>query len=324
MKKLLVLFVSFIVLLGSAVVSNAALFDYTCKTKYPIVLVHGAFFRDKNMLGINYWWGIDKALKDKGAQVYVSNQDPFNGVNPRTQQLANELAYQYKLWFGPLWGFSKINIIAHSMGPLDSRNLISNYAIPGVCAAGSCNSKIASLTSIAGTHKGSQVADLLYWAQNNIPILGPVVGDMLEGLIDLFGETFELAKDQNTKLLLHDLTSDFAVNTFNPNTPNKPGVLYESYAGKINHIDYSVDPIGQPIVDLLYTVMNLMGAGPNDGLVSVESAKWGTFKGIIPSDPGSVGVNHFYEINQFIGMTPGFDAEGFYVGLAKSLKARGY
>jgi len=75
------------------------------------------------------------------------------------------------------------------MGPLDSRNLISNYGIPGVCTAGACNAKVATLTSVSGTHKGSEVADLLYMAWHGIPILGPVVGETLTDLIDLFGET---------------------------------------------------------------------------------------------------------------------------------------
>ena len=335
MKKLFVLSMSLIMLLGSVAIGNAWWWD-ECKTKYPIVLVHGAFFRDKNMLGINYWWGIDNTLRQKGAKVYVSTQDPFNGVNPRTQQLANELAYQYKLFGGPLYKFSKINMIAHSMGPLDSRNLITNYAIPGVCAAGSCNSKVATLTSISGTHKGSEVADVLYWAYNEIPILGPIVGDALTDLIDVFGETFEMAGEQNTKLLLDNLISDFVINTFNPNTPNMPGVKYEAYGGKINYINPAADLLGQTVAGVLYTVMNLMGAGDNDGLVSLDSAripalcKAGTtcsapvWKGNMETSLLYPGVNHFYEINHFLGITPGWNAKGFYVNVARDLKARGY
>lgn len=54
---------SLIMLLGSVTIGNAWWWD-ECKTKYPIVL-HGAFFRDKNMLGINYWWGIDNTLRQR-------------------------------------------------------------------------------------------------------------------------------------------------------------------------------------------------------------------------------------------------------------------
>lgn len=330
MKKIFALSISLVLLLGSFTFVHALTLPWNeCKTKYPLVLVHGAFMRDKNMLGINYWWGIDQTLRNKGAKVYVSNQDPFNGVAPRTQQLANELAYQYKLFLGPLYKFKKINIIGHSMGPLDSRNLISNYAIPGVCKAGACNAKVATLTSISGTHRGSQVGDLLYMAWNGIPILGPIVGETLTSLIDLFGETFEMAPNQNTKLMLDNLRSDWTIKTFNPNTPNKSGVVYEWYAGKINYVNPLVDFLGQSVGGLLYTVMNLMGAGDNDGLVSIDSAKWGNPGKVVPGGIMTTsllypGVNHFYEINHILGWTPGWDAKGFYVNVAKNLKARGY
>jgi len=342
MKKLFVFTLSVILLLGSVTFANAVIVtDWTCRTKYPIVLVHGAFFRDKNMLGIDYWWGINDTLKSHGAKLYVSNQDPFNGVNPRTQQLADELAKEYANFFSPLYHFSKINIIAHSMGPLDSRNLITNYGIAKVCSAGSCNSKVATLTSISGTHKGSEVADALYYIYYDLPILSDLgitvpIGDAITDLIDLFGETFEMAGDQNTKLLLDNLISDFVINTFNPNTPNRAGVKYEAYGGKINYINPAVDLLGQTVAGILYAVMNLMGAGDNDGLVSLDSAHIPTlcksgetcstpvWKGTMETSLLYPGVNHFYEINQFLGNTPGWDAKGFYVKIAKDLKARGY
>jgi triacylglycerol esterase/lipase EstA (alpha/beta hydrolase family) len=221
------------------------------------------------------------------------------------------------------------------MGPLDSRNLITNYGIPGVCEAGSCNGRVATLTSVSGTHKGSEIADILYKAWHGIPILGPAVGKIVTEVINLFGETFEMAPKQNTELLLNNLISDFVVNYFNPNTPNMPGVSYEAYGGKINYINPIIDPLGQGIAGILYTVMNLMGAGPNDCLVSLESAHipdlcknegqcTSVWKGALTTSWLYPGVNHFYEINHFLGITPGWDAKGFYVTVAKDLKARGF
>ena len=43
-----------------------------CKTKYPILLVHGVFFRDFRYL--NYWGRIPKELKRNGAAVYYGQQ----------------------------------------------------------------------------------------------------------------------------------------------------------------------------------------------------------------------------------------------------------
>ncbi|MBY6921890.1 triacylglycerol lipase, partial [Clostridium botulinum] len=44
-----------------------------CKTKYPIVLVHGVGFRDLKY--INYWGRIPKELIRNGATVYYGNQE---------------------------------------------------------------------------------------------------------------------------------------------------------------------------------------------------------------------------------------------------------
>jgi len=334
MKKLLVLVISLIMLLGTVSISNA-LTDTTCKTKYPIVMVHGAFMRDINMMGINYWWGIPDALKAKGASFYVTNQDPFNSEAVRAQAVANELGVQYALAGGPLYHFDKINIIAHSMGPLDSRNVIANYAIPGVCAAGTCNTKVATLTSIAGTHTGSQVADVLWTLQTGIPILGPIVGTVIEDMINVIGGWFFLIQGQNTLALLNDLTTSTVTKVFNPNTPNQPGVLYQAYGGKVNPVSLISDPTSW-VSELLYVVMKAGGAGDNDGLVSLDSAHIPSlcaagktciapvWRGAMTTSALYPGVNHFAEIDHFLGIHSGWDAKGFYVNLAKDLKAKGY
>jgi triacylglycerol lipase len=335
MKKLLVLVISLIMLLGTVSIASAWGVDTSCKTKYPIVLVHGAFMRDSNMLGINYWWGIPAALRAKGAVLYVTNQDPFNSEAVRAQAVANELGVQYALAGGPLYHFTKINIIAHSMGPLDSRNVIANYAIPGVCAAGACNAKVATLTSISGTHTGSEVADVLWTLQTGIPILGPIVGYVIEEMIDAIGGWFFLIQGQNTLALLKDLLTTTITKVFNPNTPNQPGVLYQAYGGKMNFGSLITDPTGL-VSDLLWAVMKAGGAGDNDGLVSLDSARIPSlcaagktciapvWRGAMTTSFLYPGVNHFAEIDHFLGIHAGWDAKGFYVNVAKDLKAKGY
>ena len=43
-----------------------------CETKYPVLLVHGVFFRDYKFP--NYWGRIPKELELNGAEVYFGNQ----------------------------------------------------------------------------------------------------------------------------------------------------------------------------------------------------------------------------------------------------------
>ena len=313
MRKILVFVIGVMVLLGGIMPLYAST---NCATKYPIVLVHGIGNTDKSLLGINYFWGIPAALRKEGATVYVSNQDPYNGETIRATKLAQELGEQFAI--NPTW--TKINIIAHSLGGLDSRNVIANYNIPG---KGPAKNYIASMTSISGTHKGSQMADLLWGLYTGIPVVGNFVGNMIGDAFNaVTGLIFYDTSKPNTMLMIHDLTSDFTINTFNPNAPDQPGVMYQSWGGKINYIGFTT--IDQLWVGPLWLAMKAMGSGDNDMLVSLDSAKWGTWRGAITTSWLFPGVNHLYEIDQLFGITPYFDAKGFYVSVVKDLKAKGY
>ena len=63
--------------------------------------------------------------------------------------------------------------------------------------------------------------------------------------------------------------------------------------------------------------------GKNDGLVSVESAKWGT-KFILLEPEGKRGISHGDVVDLNRENIPGFDVREFYVDLVKDLKQRGY
>ena len=49
-----------------------------CATRYPVLLVHGAFFRDVHWL--SYWGRIPAALEQNGAAVYFGNQQSAESV----------------------------------------------------------------------------------------------------------------------------------------------------------------------------------------------------------------------------------------------------
>ena len=59
---------------------------------------------------------------------------------------------------------------------------------------------------------------------------------------------------------------------------------------------------------------------PNDGLATVESAKWGTFKGCIPAD-------HMEQLGQKslpdVNVRTGFDVAWFYTNVAGDLAGQG-
>ncbi len=60
-----------------------------CRTRYPIVMVHGIFFRD--WMFINYWGRIPKELMRNGAQIFYGKQQSSNAVCKSAQELKENI-----------------------------------------------------------------------------------------------------------------------------------------------------------------------------------------------------------------------------------------
>lgn len=112
------------------------------QTKYPIVLVHGLAMKDTFFL--RSFGKIDRMLRIQGHRVYVSHVDGFGSVESNALQLKKEIND-----FLQETGAEKVNIIAHSKGGLDAKEMIAHLAMAG---------KVASLTTLCTPHKGSPVA----------------------------------------------------------------------------------------------------------------------------------------------------------------------
>lgn len=138
--------------------------EYT-KTQYPIVLVHGIngyaeqVFKDKknNTVQREYWPTIPQRIYEGGAKVFVVAVAAFDSPVARGMQLLDQVK-QIKA----LTGATKVNLIAHSQGAQTARFVAA--AIP---------ESVASVTSIAGTNKGTSVA-----SASNL-LLFPVVSQLV-------------------------------------------------------------------------------------------------------------------------------------------------
>src|SRR5580692_5158273 len=117
-----------------------------------IVLVHGILgFRVK--FGIEYFRGVAEHFQAKGLKVLAPILDPTQGIEFRGGQLRDQIAAAFAS--GSLDPASKTHIIAHSMGGLDSRWMISPVN------AARIQSPVRSLTTIGTPHRGSLIADLV-------------------------------------------------------------------------------------------------------------------------------------------------------------------
>lgn len=300
MKKALVALVLILAVIAPSLVFAGGA-SSKCATKYPFVLAHGMGTQAKIMQFIDYWGNIPDSMENAGARVYVTSVNAMDST-------ANKAAAWKKqvLQILAVAGAKKVNVIGHSHGCLYTRYAISNLGLGPM---------VASHTSIAGPHRGSCVADMIMGV---IPdAMEPLVGDILDTVMSF------LMGDVNGDSVAngYDLTTTYMIKTFNPNTPNVAGIYYQSYAYKCK------SAIGAgPIFSLTWLAM-LPVEGDNDVLVSVNSAKWGVFKGVITGASWAYGVNHLAAVGMLSGLlyppAIGYDPAEHFIGIAADLKGRG-
>jgi triacylglycerol lipase len=273
----------------------------TCDTSYPIVLAHGMGTQAEIMQFIPYWGDIDGALEDEGAEVYITSVNAMDATASKAAQWKAQV-----LEIMAVTGAAKVNVIGHSHGCLYTRYAISNLGM---------GSMVASHTSLAGPHRGSSAADMI---MGLIPDdMEPMVGDVLDTLMSfLMGDV-----NGNSVANGYELTRPYMNNVFNPGTLDVPGIYYQSYAYKCKNF------IGAgPIFSITWAAM-LPEEGDNDVLVSVNSAKWGNYKGVVEGAWWGYGVNHLAAVGMMSGLlyppAIGYDPAEHCINIVKDLKNRG-
>lgn len=263
-----------------------------CMTKYPVVLVHGIFFRDWQFL--NYWGRIPKELIRNGASVYYGKQQSASSV----VRSAGELKQQIMSILSET-GCEKVHIIAHSKGGLDARYMISRLGM---------QARVASLTTINTPHRGCDFVDR---------ILKKIPAGFVKRIAAKYNSAFQKLGDRDPDFIggINDLTAE-RCETFNRETPDVQGVLYQSAASRMS----SPLSAGFPL-NLGYLVIRPID-GPSDGLVTPASAEWGNFLGTLRGTKRK-GISHGDMIDLTRKNIPGFDVCEFYVDIVKKLKDRG-
>jgi triacylglycerol lipase len=182
------------------------------------------------------------------------------------------------------WTDEPVNLIAHSMGGLDARYMIAHLGMA---------ERVRSLTTVCTPHHGSSVADWFCAYFNRlIPLLS---------LLKALG----LNADG-----VHDCQRA-ACKAFNAHTPDAPDVRYFSFGAAVSL------PRVSPLLRRAWGLLTA-AEGPNDGLVSADSARWGEYL-------GTLAVDHFGQAPDGRFARPGedFDSLGFFSRLIEDLAWRG-
>lgn len=237
----------------------------------------------------------------------------------------------------------RFNLVCYAVGGLDCRHLVS----PGGLFAddperlGRATRLVASVTTIATPHGGTDVANVALSAtsESTDTLLATLVGP---GGLSGYGAEV-LVRDA-----LAGLTNEALVG-FNGVVVDNPEVYYQSWAGvsfaggqpfyptavdiEAWCEDGDVEPpteFRDAMTQLLWTTapfstrtLDRFGGAmqsPSDGMVSIDSARWGEFRGCLPAD-------HYDVIGRLGDSGPdprtGFDAAAFYVDVAADLALEG-
>lgn len=266
--------------------------DKICETKYPILFVHGVFFRDTKLF--NYWGRIPKELERNGATVYYGQHQSASSVADSAQELADRIKRLVAET-----GCEKVNIIAHSKGGLDCR-----YAIKHTDVA----PNIASLTTVNTPHRGCGFAD--YLLEKASKGLKEKVECAYNGAMRRLGD-----KSPDFMAAVTDLTASRCM-PLDEELGVPEGILCQSIGSCIKRASYGKFPL-----NFSYRLDKYFD-GPNDGLVAESSFKWGdNYTYLKPS--GRRGISHGDMIDLNRENIKGFDVREYYVKLVSDLKSRG-
>jgi triacylglycerol lipase len=274
-------------------VSERDIEEQVCATKYPVLLVHGVFFRD--MVFLNYWGRIPEDLQRKGAKIYYGDQQSAASVDQCGEELARKIEEICETT-----GCGKVNIIAHSKGGLDARSAISVHGAAQYTA---------SLTTINTPHRGCLFADYL---------LDSAPKTLKDTVSAAYNTTLSGLGEQNPDFMaaVSDLTTK-SCSEFNKSCLDDPGVFYQSYGSVAPEASGNQFPL-----NLTHSLVQYYD-GMNDGLVAVDSMEWGENFTLIQPE-GDRGITHGDVIDLNRENIPGYDVREVYTNILRDLKERGF
>lgn len=264
-----------------------------CATKYPLLMVHGVFFRDYKR--VSYWGRITGELIKNGATIYYGEHQSALSVEDSGKELALRIKKIVKDT-----GCEKVNIIAHSKGGLDSRMAIYAHDLEPY---------VASLTTINSPHRGCKFADYL---------LNIMPQKIKDNVAITYNAALKKLGDTNPDFLaaVRDLTSERGV--YLDSMMKKPEAVFcQSVGSRLKKATSGKFPL-----NFSYLLVKYFD-GYNDGLVGEDSFEWGD-KYIVLDNQYDRGISHGDVIDLNRENIPGFDVREWYVSLVSDLRERGY
>ncbi|CCK68374.1 triglyceride lipase KNAG_0A07210 [Huiozyma naganishii CBS 8797] len=259
-----------------------------------------------DLVTVDYWIGIRELLEKNGCTVLTARVPSFGSIEERAAALHGILKRKTAEQLGSTRDPptekhpARVNLIAHSMGGLDARYLISR--IP----SSEKNYEVVSLTAISTPHQGSEMADFVV---ENFQLM----------------KTLLAKKQPVLPICFYQLTTNYMRHFFNLVTPDDPAVHYFSYGSNFTPKWYSVFNMSWQVI------YERSGGQDNDGMVTVQSAHWGEYMGTLHNMDHLDVINWQNKLIRNNGLAqagplqhPPIDILQFYLTITHNLAQRGF
>lgn len=259
--------------------------------KYPVLLCHG-YGAIASLVKPSPLYDVALLLRTHNILAFAPNIVPYAKIETRAKswvKLINELTDDIP--------GGKVNIVAHSMGGLDMRYALSKLDIAR---------NVSSFTTVSTPHHGTSLAELTLKTPE-------AIRDKLADFLDWMGDRIYPHTKSDSVASAAQLTRTYINEQFNPAITDVDDIPYYSYTSAVGK--GTQEPIR--VIARYQNKHIYENEGPNDGMVSVESATWGEH---IKTSK----LSHLEQMNMRIkdDRKPLF--QEFWLDLVKMLEAKGH
>lgn len=258
---------------------------------HPVLLCHG-YGAIASLVKPSPLYDIAMFMRRHNIPAFAPNIVPYAAIEIRAESWVKVIMQLSEKLHG-----QKLNIVAHSMAGLDMRYALSKLEIA---------EHVASFTTISTPHRGTSLAELSLKTPDAIK-------DKMADLLDWMGNRVYPGAKSDSVGSAEQLTRRYVTEIFNPSVPDNESVPYYSFSSAVGK--GTSHPI--KVITRYQNNYIFQQEGINDGMVSVESSKWGQH--IKTSD-----ISHLEQMNLRVksDRTPYY--ENFWLDVIKTLQENGH
>lgn len=259
--------------------------------RHPVLLCHG-YGAIASLVKPSPLYDVAMLMRKHNVSAFAPNIVPYAAIEIRAEGWVQIIRQLVRKTSG-----GKLNIIAHSMAGLDIRYALAKMEIA---------EHVASFTTISTPHRGTSLAELSLKTPDAIK-------EKMGELLDWMGNRVYPGAKSDSVGSARQLTRAYILEEFNPNVPNVESIPYYSFSSAVGKgTEHPIKVISRYQNTYIY-----QHEGINDGMVSVESSKWGEH-----IKTGS--ISHLEQMNLRIKDGRMQQFETFWLDVLKTLQKRGH